>query len=61
MPRETHSRNRPRVSPLRGGNGSATITLAATRIADGRLLGFRTRCILAVMNSLPQAAGMGGR
>jgi hypothetical protein len=59
--REAGSRDRPRMSPLRGGYCAATITLAATRVADDGLLGFGTLSILAVVNSLAQAASMGGR
>ena len=47
---------RLRVSPLGGGDGAAAIMVAATGVADCKLFGFRAERILAVMNSLAEAA-----
>ena len=54
---EKNGGSRLRIGPLSSSDGAATIMVAATGIADDKLFGFRGRRILAVMNSLAEAAG----
>ncbi len=55
---EGFSRSRLRMSPLSNSDGAAKIMVGAARVADDTTLGSCAQRILAVMNSLAQAACM---
>ena len=50
-----------RVGPSGRRDGTVAITAAATGVLDYRLLTLRSQRIVAVVNSFPEAAGMGRR